>query len=134
VEVETIILVGVAVKKSKFDNLLTGFRMYSMNRLLPSHKKSRLIPLILLLVISFLGFPAYAEWVSVTPPELGHQVQYLFDWGDGTDSGWLPVGQTSSSHQWIFSGNYYVSVKARCATNTDRLSAWSNALSVGVTP
>ena len=27
----------------------------------------------------------------------GHSIQYFFDWGDGTNSGWLPVGTTSAS-------------------------------------
>ena len=30
----------------------------------------------------------------------GHTVQYRFYWGDGTDSGWLPVGTTSASKTW----------------------------------
>ena len=28
---------------------------------------------------------------------LDHSIQYFFDWGDGTDSGWLPVGTVGAS-------------------------------------
>ena len=35
---------------------------------------------------------------------LGHQVQYFFDWGDNTNSGWLPVGTTTATKTWL-SGN-----------------------------
>jgi len=41
----------------------------------------------------------------------------LFDWGDGTDSGWLtpiPSGDIASAkHKWASQGNYQVKVKAR---------------------
>jgi hypothetical protein len=35
---------------------------------------------------------------------LGHDVQYLIDWGDGTDSGWLAVGTTSAQKSWSSAG------------------------------
>jgi hypothetical protein len=66
--------------------------------------------------------------------DLGDPVQYLFDWGDGTNSGWLPAGQTSTSKAWPDSGTYEVMVRARCATHNFILSAWSEFLSVDILP
>jgi C1A family cysteine protease len=62
----------------------------------------------------------------------GHDVQYLFDWGDGTDSDWLPVGTTSASKWWGLPNTYTVKTKARCATDTSIESGWSEPLSVTV--
>jgi len=61
----------------------------------------------------------------------GHAVQYLFDWGNQTDSGWLPVGTTNASKSWP-AGNYTVSAKARCATDTGIESGWSGGLPVTI--
>jgi len=63
----------------------------------------------------------------------GNPVQYLFDWGDGTDSGWLPVGQSAASKSWASAGTYQVKVQARCADQTKVLSSWSETLSVTIT-
>jgi YD repeat-containing protein len=62
----------------------------------------------------------------------GHSIQYLFDWGDGTDSGWLPVGQTSASHSWSSQGNYLVKAQARCSIHTSVVSSWSGTTSVSI--
>jgi hypothetical protein len=64
---------------------------------------------------------------------LDHSIQYFFDWGDGTNSGWLAVSTTSSSKAWTSSGNYPIKVQARCAVDTDIISNWSVALSVNIT-
>ena len=61
---------------------------------------------------------------------LGHSIQYLFDWGDGTNSGWLPVGTTSASKSWNSTGIYNVAVQARCAVHTSVVSPWSVPLAV----
>jgi hypothetical protein len=42
----------------------------------------------------------------------GDALQYLFDWGDGTSSGWLPVGQTSASKSWALPNIYNVKAQA----------------------
>jgi len=59
-------------------------------------------------------------------------VFYLFDWGDGTNSGWLgPYTsgvECTSQHSWSKQGDYQIKVKAR-----DRLyaeSPWSDSLTV----
>ena len=54
---------------------------------------------------------------------LGHPVQYFFDWDDGTDSGWLPVGVTSAQKAWPKGGAYTVTVKARCSIDPSVISS-----------
>ncbi|HVQ00882.1 MAG TPA: C25 family cysteine peptidase [Candidatus Thermoplasmatota archaeon] len=53
---------------------------------------------------------------SATDPN-GDQIYYLFDWGDGTNSGWLGPynsGQTVTASQiWTILGNFSVTVRAR---------------------
>ena len=63
----------------------------------------------------------------------GHSVQYRFDWGDGTNSGWLSVGTTSASKSWSSPGIYSVKTQARCSADTSVLSSWSNSLDVTIT-
>jgi hypothetical protein len=63
----------------------------------------------------------------------GHKVQYLFDWGDNTDSGWLPVGTSKAKKSWTSPGTYSVKVKARCATNVNVISDWSEPVVVTIT-
>lgn len=63
---------------------------------------------------------------------LGHSVQYQYSWGDGTQSTWS-TNQTRTK-QWNTAGNFNVCVRARCATNTSYVSAWSDALTVTVAP
>ena len=65
---------------------------------------------------------------------LGYSVQYLFDWGDGTTSGWLPVGTKSANKSWIDSATYSVKAQARSAPHTTVVSAYSTALVVNITP
>jgi protein involved in ribonucleotide reduction len=64
--------------------------------------------------------------------ELGHSIQYLFDWGDGTNSGWLPIGKNSASKFWALPGSYSVRAKARCSTHNLIISDWSSALDVSI--
>ena len=42
----------------------------------------------------------------------GNPVVYLFDWGDGTTSGWLTAGRTTAQHAWKSAGAYTVTVIA----------------------
>lgn len=62
----------------------------------------------------------------------GDAVQYMFDWGDGTDSGWLPEGTTEAGNKWSLAGTYAVRAKARCVEHTDIESPWSGNLSVTI--
>ena len=61
-----------------------------------------------------------------------HAVQYQFDWGNGTYSGWLQVGTTSASNAWPAAGTYGVKVQARCVTNPTVVSAYSAVKSVTI--
>jgi len=63
----------------------------------------------------------------------GSQVQYLFDWGDGTQSGWLATGVTSASHAWTSTGTKVIYVQGRSATNPSIVSSNSTPVSVTVT-
>jgi len=64
--------------------------------------------------------------------DLGHNVQYLFDWGDGSTSGWLPEGSLSGSKFWKAASIYYIKAKARCAIHTSIESNWSAPFEVSV--
>ena len=61
---------------------------------------------------------------------LGHAVEYKFDWGDGSESGW---GGTTKSHSYNDAGTYTIKTKARCTTHTNIVSQWSNGLDVEIT-
>jgi len=63
---------------------------------------------------------------------LDHSVQYFFDWGDGTNSGWLPTGTVGATKSWTVPGTYQVKAQARCDTDTSNVSKTSSALSVTV--
>ncbi len=63
---------------------------------------------------------------------LGHALQYKFDWGDGADSGWLAAGVTQASHGWAAGGSYQVRAMARCASHVTVESLWSNAHTVNI--
>jgi hypothetical protein len=75
---------------------------------------------------------SYVYSTSGSSSESGHPIQYLFDWGDGTDSGWLPVGKTSTSKSWTLPGTYSVKAKARCSIHNLIISSWSTALDVSM--
>ena len=75
---------------------------------------------------------SYSCSVSGSTSSLGHSVQYKFDWGDGTESGWLPVGTTSASKAWSTPGAKSVKVKARCSGDTSVESGWSPILTVNI--
>lgn len=62
---------------------------------------------------------------------LGHSLEYRFDWGDGSLSGWS--SSTSASYSWSTAGTYTVKTQARCATHTTVLSDWSAGLTVEIT-
>ena len=72
----------------------------------------------------------YTYTSSGATDNLGNAVQYLFNWGDGTNSGWLATGVASASHSWAVANTYAVTAQARSATNTSVVSAVSAGLSV----
>ena len=58
----------------------------------------------------------YTYTATSTDPE-GDQIYYYFDWGDGTNTGWIGPynsGETASAkHTWTEKGNYVIRVKAK---------------------
>ena len=90
-------------------------------------------------VISVPGTPAgetspiqgetYTYATSGATSNLGHTVEYQFNWGDGTNSSWST--SKSASHAWSSTGSQSVTVTARCQIHTDK-SNTSSSLSVNV--
>jgi hypothetical protein len=74
-------------------------------------------------------------YTSQTSDPDNDQIYYLFDWGDGSTSGWLgpyPSGTTGvGTHTWTELGTYSVKVKARDVWGAG--SYWSDALDVTIT-
>jgi peptide/nickel transport system substrate-binding protein len=62
----------------------------------------------------------------------GDQVYYLWDWGDGNNSGWLGPynsGVTiNTTHKWTVKGSYSIKVKAKDTIGAE--SQWSDPLPV----
>jgi len=76
----------------------------------------------------------YSYTSQSSDPE-GEQIFYLFDWGDGSNSGWVgpySSGQTGTgSHMWTVLGTFDVKVKARDVWGAG--STWSDAIMVTIT-
>ena len=72
------------------------------------------------------------KYSSSTNDPDGDQVYLLFDWDDGTSSGWLgPInsGETvTAKHKWTTKGKYEVRVKAKDINGTQ--SEWSDPLAI----
>jgi len=75
---------------------------------------------------------SYEYTTGASTSSSGHSVQYFYDWGDATDSGWLPVGIVKASKAWSTPGIYSVRAKARCSIDIAVESAWSAVLSVDI--
>jgi len=75
---------------------------------------------------------SYAFATGNSTSNLGHSVQYYFDWGDGTNTGWLAAGTFSAQKSWSSANTYNVTAKARCATDTAIESSTSSALAVTI--
>ena len=60
---------------------------------------------------------------------LGHSVEYQFDWGDGEQSSW---GSASRSHSWSSAGTKCVKARARCQSHTGVVSGWSSCKNVTI--
>jgi hypothetical protein len=60
---------------------------------------------------------------------LGHVVEYRFDWGYGIYSAW---GSSSRSYPYQIVGTYTVKAQARCQTHTGVVSSWSSGHTVTI--
>jgi len=67
---------------------------------------------------------------SGSSSNLGHAIEYRFDWGDGT--GYSSWGSSSQSHAYQIMGAYSVKAQARCQTHTGVVSSWSSGKSVTI--
>ena len=69
---------------------------------------------------------------SKTSDSDGDQVYYLWDWGDGNNSGWLGPYDSGTTitvnHTWTLEGTYQIKVKAKDVWGAE--SNWSDPLSV----
>ncbi|MBI5967807.1 MAG: hypothetical protein HY882_08130 [Deltaproteobacteria bacterium] len=74
---------------------------------------------------------AYSYLTSEASSNLGHPLEYQFDWkGDGTDlSLW---GAANQQKAWTVAGQYNVRIRARCSLHTSVVSEWSLGTSVGI--
>lgn len=63
----------------------------------------------------------YTYSVLTTPDADGDTVYWLFDWGDGNNSGWIET--LSASYTWLNDGSYTVRAKARDQYGAE--SGWS---------
>ncbi len=75
----------------------------------------------------------YSYTSRTTDPE-NENIYYIFDWGDGTDSGWLGPYNSGDlcnvSHSWDINGNYNIKVKARDVNGGE--SDWSEPLEISM--
>ena len=75
----------------------------------------------------------YTYSVSTTEPD-NEDIYYLFDWGDGTDSGWIGPYKSgeiaNASNSWDSKKDYNVKVKAK--DNHGVESEWSDSLVVSM--
>lgn len=69
-------------------------------------------------------------YCTIQKTSLNHDVQIKFEWGDGTDTGWLPKTINFASHAWSGLGTKVVKCKARCSIDTGNESSYSNSLTV----
>ena len=76
---------------------------------------------------------SYTYSASTIDPN-GDSIYYMFDWGDGTDSGWIGPEDSGDEimveHSWNKKGNYYVHVKAKDKYGAQ--SEWSDPLSISM--
>jgi hypothetical protein len=63
---------------------------------------------------------------------IGDPIRYRFDWGDGTKSSFLPVGQTSTNYSWTSQGSYVVKAQAICSIHPDVFSGWSAGTTIDI--
>ena len=72
------------------------------------------------------------DYVSSAVDPDGDEVYYLFDWGDGSNSGWLGPYYSGedcyASHTFTTSGEYWIKVKAKDTYGLQ--SSWSDPLGV----
>jgi hypothetical protein len=73
-------------------------------------------------------------YTSSTNDSDGDQISYWFEWGDGTNSGWVgPYASgvnVSAIHKWTTKGSYQIKVKAKDIYDAE--SEWSDSLEISM--
>jgi hypothetical protein len=74
---------------------------------------------------------SYSYLTGGSTSNLGHSVEYQFDWkGDGSDlSNW---GSATESKVWSAPGKFSVRARARCTQDNSAVSKWSGSLDVSI--
>ena len=74
------------------------------------------------------------EFSASSIDSYNHNIQYTFDWGDGspqTVTGWISDGATAyASHSWSSTGPFSVTVKAQCSYGV--WSGWSDPFVINI--
>jgi len=74
------------------------------------------------------------NYTAVTTDLQNDQIYYLFDWDDGTDSGWLGPFDSGAiceaNHIWVEKGKYNIRVKAKDSYGHE--SHWSDSLEISM--
>ena len=75
----------------------------------------------------------YTFYTNINDPQ-DDEIYYLWDWGDGTTSGWLgPIDSgemVTAKHTWYAEGDYEIKVKAK--DRGDSMSEWSDPLEISI--
>lgn len=74
------------------------------------------------------------EFETNTTDPLYEDLKYLFDWGDGTDSGWIGYYESeeiaTAEHKWSQAGTYTIKVKAK--NRYGKESPWSENATIQI--
>ena len=65
---------------------------------------------------------------SAATCECGANVEFRFDWNNGTYSSWST--SSPATHSWSSGGTYQIRARARCSDNTSEESTWSASRTV----
>jgi thiol-disulfide isomerase/thioredoxin len=75
-------------------------------------------------------------FTSNTTDEDGGDLFYLFDWGDGSDSGWVGPftsgAPATAKHIWATEGDYQITVRAK--DRAGHITDWSDPHMIHITP
>ena len=71
------------------------------------------------------------DFSTSSSSNLGHSLEYRFNWGDGIIGNW---GSATQSHKWSDTGTFSVKAQARCIEHPTSYSTWSNTASISIDP
>ncbi|UCC44652.1 MAG: PKD domain-containing protein [Candidatus Zixiibacteriota bacterium] len=68
-------------------------------------------------------------YVYGSASSLGHDVEVMYDWGDGTQTDWLIPGSYTSK-TWTTAGTYPFTRQVRCIAHPEIVSEWSDPINM----